>query len=152
MGLAMLALLRVATGDNWAGLMEDLLQGVPGCSAAPDCETNCCANTWMTPVFFVLFVVVAQFILLNVVVVRPPLVTTVLPARLARRCFFEITSRRLLSFGSIRSHPCSSPAKAVLMKNLTESMEADDASRRIYKALNDAATIAKVSLGTVNSR
>lgn len=65
----MLSLLRVATGDNWAELLEDLLDGVPGCDTSSDCTQGCCANPWLTSPFFVSFVVIAQFVLLNVVVV-----------------------------------------------------------------------------------
>jgi len=33
-----------------------------------DCVYNCCVNPFITPVYFVVFVLIAQFVLVNVVV------------------------------------------------------------------------------------
>jgi len=38
------------------------------CNDKPDCERNCCVNRIIAPVFFVVFVLMAQFVLVNVVV------------------------------------------------------------------------------------
>jgi len=38
------------------------------CDDSPDCVRNCCVNRIIAPVFFVVFVLMAQFVLVNVVV------------------------------------------------------------------------------------
>lgn len=68
MGLSFLVLFQVATGDNWSGVMEDTLRANPGCDGSFSCVENCCGSRWMSPIYFVLFVVLAQLIMLNVVV------------------------------------------------------------------------------------
>ncbi|KAL8610475.1 hypothetical protein ACOMHN_060395 [Nucella lapillus] len=65
-GMAFLTLFRVATGDNWNGIMKDTLR--EDCSRADDCLTNCCVSPIIAPVYFVVFVLMAQFVLVNVVV------------------------------------------------------------------------------------
>ncbi|XP_073996715.1 ca[2+]-channel protein alpha[[1]] subunit T isoform X3 [Rhodnius prolixus] len=64
-GMAFLTLFRVATGDNWNGIMKDTLRD--DCDVAPDCVKNCCVSG-IAPIFFVIFVLMAQFVLVNVVV------------------------------------------------------------------------------------
>uniref|UniRef100_A0A8C5HNX6 Voltage-dependent T-type calcium channel subunit alpha n=1 Tax=Gouania willdenowi TaxID=441366 RepID=A0A8C5HNX6_GOUWI len=60
-GMAFLLLFRVSTGDNWNGIMKDTLR---------DCahETTTCYNTVVSPIYFVSFVLTAQFVLVNVVI------------------------------------------------------------------------------------
>lgn len=65
-GMAFLTLFRVATGDNWNGIMKDTLRDE--CDDLPDCIKNCCVNHLIAPIFFVIFVLMAQFVLVNVVV------------------------------------------------------------------------------------
>ncbi|XP_061166104.1 voltage-dependent T-type calcium channel subunit alpha-1H-like [Saccostrea echinata] len=65
-GMAFLTLFRVATGDNWNGIMKDTLRD--DCDSSEKCLTNCCVSTFIAPVFFVVFVLMAQFVLVNVVV------------------------------------------------------------------------------------
>ncbi|XP_021706156.1 voltage-dependent T-type calcium channel subunit alpha-1G isoform X2 [Aedes aegypti] len=65
-GMAFLTLFRVATGDNWNGIMKDTLRD--DCDDAADCVKNCCVSTIIAPIFFVIFVLMAQFVLVNVVV------------------------------------------------------------------------------------
>lgn len=38
------------------------------CDSSDDCVRNCCVSTIIAPVFFVIFVLMAQFVLVNVVV------------------------------------------------------------------------------------
>lgn len=64
-GMAFLTLFRVATGDNWNGIMKDTLRD--DCNEKPDCVKNCCVSG-IAPIFFVIFVLMAQFVLVNVVV------------------------------------------------------------------------------------
>lgn len=64
--MAFLTLFRVATGDNWNGIMKDTLRD--DCDDAADCVKNCCVSTVIAPIFFVIFVLMAQFVLVNVVV------------------------------------------------------------------------------------
>ncbi|XP_065922507.1 voltage-dependent T-type calcium channel subunit alpha-1I isoform X8 [Magallana gigas] len=64
--MAFLTLFRVATGDNWNGIMKDTLRD--DCDASEKCLTNCCVSSFIAPVFFVVFVLMAQFVLVNVVV------------------------------------------------------------------------------------
>ncbi|XP_054728206.1 uncharacterized protein LOC129237458 [Anastrepha obliqua] len=65
-GMAFLTLFRVATGDNWNGIMKDTLR--EECDDEPDCVRDCCVNMAIAPIFFVIFVLMAQFVLVNVVV------------------------------------------------------------------------------------
>ncbi|XP_022256274.1 voltage-dependent T-type calcium channel subunit alpha-1G-like [Limulus polyphemus] len=65
-GMAFLTLFRVATGDNWNGIMKDTLRD--HCDMSSDCLTNCCVTPLVAPLYFVIFVLMAQFVLVNVVV------------------------------------------------------------------------------------
>ncbi|CAL1528277.1 unnamed protein product, partial [Lymnaea stagnalis] len=65
-GMAFLTLFRVATGDNWNGIMKDTLR--EDCDRADNCLKNCCVSPLIAPVYFVVFVLMAQFVLVNVVV------------------------------------------------------------------------------------
>ncbi|XP_031353487.1 voltage-dependent T-type calcium channel subunit alpha-1G isoform X1 [Photinus pyralis] len=65
-GMAFLTLFRVATGDNWNGIMKDTLR--EDCDDKADCVKNCCVSAIIAPIFFVIFVLMAQFVLVNVVV------------------------------------------------------------------------------------
>lgn len=65
-GMAFLTLFRVATGDNWNGIMKDTLR--KDCDDDADCVQNCCVSPVIAPIFFVIFVLMAQFVLVNVVV------------------------------------------------------------------------------------
>ncbi|XP_062387319.1 voltage-dependent T-type calcium channel subunit alpha-1H-like [Sardina pilchardus] len=62
-GMAFLTLFRVSTGDNWNGIMKDTLR---------ECrkeEKHCLSYlSWVSPIYFVTFVLMAQFVLVNVVV------------------------------------------------------------------------------------
>ena len=81
-GIAWLTLFRVATGDNWNGIMKDALRD---CQMFQDesmsrhrndelhddheeCTENCCISGIIAPIYFVIFVMLAQFTLVNVVV------------------------------------------------------------------------------------
>ena len=46
--------------------MQDTLR--EDCDSSDDCVHNCCVSRVVAPVFFVVFVLVAQFVLVNVVV------------------------------------------------------------------------------------
>ena len=65
-GTAMLTLFRIATGDNWNGIMKDTLR--EKCDDSLHCRVNCCTHHLIPPVYFVVFVLMAQFVLVNVVV------------------------------------------------------------------------------------
>ena len=65
-GMAFLTLFRIATGDNWNGIMKDTLR--EECEDGDDCLRNCCVSPYFAPLFFVVFVLMAQFVLVNVVV------------------------------------------------------------------------------------
>lgn len=65
-GLAFLTLFRVATGDNWNGIMKDTLRDK--CDPSSKCLKNCCVSQIIAPLYFVVFVLLAQFVLVNVVV------------------------------------------------------------------------------------
>ncbi|KAJ3614390.1 hypothetical protein NHX12_017964 [Muraenolepis orangiensis] len=62
-GMAFLTLFRVSTGDNWNGIMKDTLRECrPG-------ERHCLSYLpLISPLYFVTFVLTAQFVLVNVVV------------------------------------------------------------------------------------
>ncbi|NXS53760.1 CAC1H protein, partial [Brachypteracias leptosomus] len=62
-GMAFLTLFRVSTGDNWNGIMKDTLRE---CTRE---DKHCLSYLPMiSPVYFVTFVLIAQFVLVNVVV------------------------------------------------------------------------------------
>ncbi|XP_054606437.2 voltage-dependent T-type calcium channel subunit alpha-1H isoform X2 [Nothobranchius furzeri] len=62
-GMAFLTLFRVSTGDNWNGIMKDTLR-----ECHPK-DTHCFSYLpWISPIYFVTFVLMAQFVLVNVVV------------------------------------------------------------------------------------
>ena len=46
--------------------MKDTLR--EECDESDDCLRNCCVNQYVAPLFFVVFVLMAQFVLVNVVV------------------------------------------------------------------------------------
>uniref|UniRef100_A0A8C6LDR7 Calcium voltage-gated channel subunit alpha1 Ia n=1 Tax=Nothobranchius furzeri TaxID=105023 RepID=A0A8C6LDR7_NOTFU len=67
-GMAFLTLFQVSTGDNWNGIMKDTLRECP-----PDHNTDvdyACNPSlqFISPMYFVSFVLTAQFVLINVVV------------------------------------------------------------------------------------
>uniref|UniRef100_A0A3P9IW78 Calcium voltage-gated channel subunit alpha1 Ia n=1 Tax=Oryzias latipes TaxID=8090 RepID=A0A3P9IW78_ORYLA len=67
-GMAFLTLFQVSTGDNWNGIMKDTLRECP-----PDHNTGvdyACNPSlqFISPMYFVSFVLTAQFVLINVVV------------------------------------------------------------------------------------
>ncbi|XP_022091428.1 voltage-dependent T-type calcium channel subunit alpha-1I-like isoform X3 [Acanthaster planci] len=65
--IAFLTLFRIATADNWNGIMKDTLRQEK-CNKSSDCTYNCCASSILAPIYFVCFVLMAQFVLVNVVV------------------------------------------------------------------------------------
>ena len=105
-GMAFLTLFRIATGDNWNGIMkvretgniiffckwtlytssQMLWASYPSlnvyliflsifqdalrddCDSSDHCERNCCVDPILAPCFFVIFVLISQFVLVNVVV------------------------------------------------------------------------------------
>ena len=46
--------------------MKDTIRD--NCDHSEDCVKNCCVNSIIAPIFFVIFVLMAQFVLVNVVV------------------------------------------------------------------------------------
>ncbi|KAJ8246072.1 hypothetical protein GJAV_G00263340 [Gymnothorax javanicus] len=62
-GMAFLTLFRVSTGDNWNGIMKDTLRE---CRSG---DKHCLSYLpLISPIYFVTFVLIAQFVLVNVVV------------------------------------------------------------------------------------
>ncbi|XP_061080630.1 LOW QUALITY PROTEIN: voltage-dependent T-type calcium channel subunit alpha-1I-like [Conger conger] len=62
-GMAFLTLFQVSTGDNWNGIMKDTLR------ECPVGEYTCNPSLqFISPMYFVSFVLTAQFVLINVVV------------------------------------------------------------------------------------
>ncbi|XP_028830078.1 voltage-dependent T-type calcium channel subunit alpha-1I-like isoform X2 [Denticeps clupeoides] len=62
-GMAFLTLFQVSTGDNWNGIMKDTLR------ECPPGQYNCNPSLQIiSPMYFVSFVLTAQFVLINVVV------------------------------------------------------------------------------------
>ena len=59
-------LITTCEGDNWNGIMKDTLR--EECEAGDGCLRNCCVSPYFAPLFFVVFVLMAQFVLVNVVV------------------------------------------------------------------------------------
>ncbi|CAF4786713.1 unnamed protein product, partial [Rotaria sp. Silwood1] len=62
-GMAFLTLFRIATGDNWNGIMKDALRQ----DDSPHGGKNHLMSA-LAPIYFVIFVLMAQFVLVNVVV------------------------------------------------------------------------------------
>ncbi|KAK2097238.1 Voltage-dependent T-type calcium channel subunit alpha-1H [Saguinus oedipus] len=75
-GMAFLTLFRVSTGDNWNGIMKVVWIPAGSCPPLQDTLRECtredkhCLSYLpaLSPVYFVTFVLVAQFVLVNVVV------------------------------------------------------------------------------------
>ncbi|XP_068451694.1 voltage-dependent T-type calcium channel subunit alpha-1I-like isoform X2 [Clinocottus analis] len=66
-GMAFLTLFQVSTGDNWNGIMKDTLRECP--PGHPATDYGCHAGLqFISPLYFVSFVLTAQFVLINVVV------------------------------------------------------------------------------------
>uniref|UniRef100_A0A8C5D5S1 Voltage-dependent T-type calcium channel subunit alpha-1I-like n=1 Tax=Gouania willdenowi TaxID=441366 RepID=A0A8C5D5S1_GOUWI len=66
-GMAFLTLFQVSTGDNWNGIMKDTLRDCP--PSYPGTGYDCHAGLqFISPLYFVSFVLTAQFVLINVVV------------------------------------------------------------------------------------
>ncbi|RVE75920.1 hypothetical protein OJAV_G00003750 [Oryzias javanicus] len=66
-GMAFLTLFQVSTGDNWNGIMKDTLRECP--PDGPGSDYGCHAGLqFISPLYFVSFVLTAQFVLINVVV------------------------------------------------------------------------------------
>ncbi|XP_039669618.1 LOW QUALITY PROTEIN: voltage-dependent T-type calcium channel subunit alpha-1I-like [Perca fluviatilis] len=66
-GMAFLTLFQVSTGDNWNGIMKDTLRECP--PGYPATDYGCHAGLqFISPMYFVSFVLTAQFVLINVVV------------------------------------------------------------------------------------
>jgi len=71
-------------------LRQDTLR--EDCDESADCIRNCCVNRIIAPVFFVVFVLMAQFVLVNVVVavlMKHLEVLQLTPLRSTRRCYIE---------------------------------------------------------------
>lgn len=66
LGSSMLTLFRIATGDNWSGILKDTLRS--SCDDSIKCKQNCCTSRYISPLFFVSFVLFAQFVLVNIVI------------------------------------------------------------------------------------
>jgi len=64
-GFAMLTLFRVSTGDNWNGILKDIINK-KRCELDP--TPGCTALEHIAPIYFAIFVLATQFVLLNVVV------------------------------------------------------------------------------------
>ncbi|KAM4585284.1 voltage-dependent T-type calcium channel subunit alpha-1I-like isoform 1-T1 [Odontesthes bonariensis] len=61
--MAMFTLYRVCTGDNWSGILKDTMR-----ECRPD-DISCVSYLfWVSPIYFASFVIVAQFVLGNLVV------------------------------------------------------------------------------------
>ncbi|XP_042350709.1 voltage-dependent T-type calcium channel subunit alpha-1H-like [Plectropomus leopardus] len=62
-GKALLTLYQVCTGDNWSGIMKDTLR-----ECRPGDDSCLSYLSWVSPICFTSFVVMAQFVLVNLVV------------------------------------------------------------------------------------
>lgn len=85
-GIAWLTLFRVATGDNWNGIMKDALrdcqifqdesmnrhEGEEIHTDHEECTENCCISGVIAPIYFVIFVMRSRFIGLLVHSYRTP--------------------------------------------------------------------------------
>ncbi|XP_037834582.1 voltage-dependent T-type calcium channel subunit alpha-1I isoform X3 [Kryptolebias marmoratus] len=68
-GMAFLTLFQVSTGDNWNGIMKDTLRECPPDPSNTDVDYACNPSLqFISPMYFVSFVLTAQFVLINVVV------------------------------------------------------------------------------------
>ena len=80
-GVAFMTLFRASTGESFNGIMHDLMVMPPYClqeelpadhpeleGCGVDCIPNCGSGIWLSPIFFVLFFVMLNFILMNIIV------------------------------------------------------------------------------------
>lgn len=72
-GMGMLVLFRITTGDNWNGMLRDAIR-TDGTECTEDASDQCQENCYtpmaanVAPLYFVSFVLIAQFVMLNLVV------------------------------------------------------------------------------------
>ena len=68
----MLTLFRIATGDNWKAIMKDIMESGVLCyddSLPPNApQPTICLTYLVGRFYFIVFVLVSQFVLLNVIV------------------------------------------------------------------------------------
>eukprot|EP01062_Namystynia_karyoxenos_P001518 TRINITY_DN1051_c0_g3_i1.p1 TRINITY_DN1051_c0_g3~~TRINITY_DN1051_c0_g3_i1.p1 ORF type:complete len:2258 (+),score=709.38 TRINITY_DN1051_c0_g3_i1:430-6774(+) len=77
---ALLVLFRVCTGENWNGLMHDLMINKPDCETPPDATGRCPTHWSISPLYFVSFIIMASQVLLNlfVAIILDNFATTIL--------------------------------------------------------------------------
>lgn len=63
---ALLTLFRVATNDNWNGILLDTLRDE--CNDSKDCVQNCCANPIVSIMFFVIFKLLVLCVTVNAII------------------------------------------------------------------------------------
>ena len=66
-GYAMLTLLRMATGEAWNSIMYDCMI-TEDCDPAEDCQRGTCCGNPLAPLYFISFVLIGSFIVLNLLI------------------------------------------------------------------------------------
>ena len=66
-GSAMLTLLRMSTGEAWNGIMYDCMIN-QDCDSSSDCARGECCGTQVAPLYFISFVVIGSFVVLNLLI------------------------------------------------------------------------------------
>ncbi|XP_010212508.1 PREDICTED: voltage-dependent T-type calcium channel subunit alpha-1H-like, partial [Tinamus guttatus] len=135
-GMAFLTLFRVSTGDNWNGIMKDTLRE---CTR----EDKHCLSYLpvISPVYFVTFVLIAQFVLVNVVVavLMKHLEESNKEAKEDAEMDAEIELE--MSRGSTTAAPSGSRGGAVALEGRTpyrsqETLKSEPATQSKHQALN----------------
>ena len=65
---AVALLLRISTGEGWAGVMRDCQVAPPFCGVDEDTGYDNCGGTLVAPLYFVTFMLVCTYVSLNVIV------------------------------------------------------------------------------------
>ena len=66
-GSAMLTLLRMSTGEAWNGIMYDCMIS-SDCDKSSDCARGECCGTPVAPLYFISFVIIGSFVVLNLLI------------------------------------------------------------------------------------
>lgn len=60
--MSFLTLFRIATGDNWSAVFKDTL------TEYNSCDSTLCSSSFAKTLYFVVYILLAQYVLINVVV------------------------------------------------------------------------------------
>ena len=66
--MAMLTLFRLATGENWNGLMHECMILPPDCSGTADKPGDDCGSPLAAPLYFLSYMIICTLVTLNLII------------------------------------------------------------------------------------